>query len=99
MSDMIYLVANGDLRMSANRNCWAAQQSAEEAIMEAISPASGVAAGTGVTAVSISVIGELFRGSKANSRYNSGTGPHLNYSLGGIRVRRGKTGRRRQENR
>jgi L-fucose isomerase, C-terminal domain len=36
MTDIIYLVANGDLRMSANRNCWEAQQKAEQAIMEAI---------------------------------------------------------------
>ena len=36
MSELIYLIANGDLRLSANRNCWAAQQKAEEAIMEAI---------------------------------------------------------------
>jgi len=36
MSDLIYLVANGDLRLSANRNCWAAQQNAEQAIMGAI---------------------------------------------------------------
>lgn len=36
MSDPIYLVANGDLRLSANRNCWDAQQKAEQAIMEAI---------------------------------------------------------------
>jgi hypothetical protein len=36
MSELIYLVANGDLRLSANRNCWEAQQKAEQAIMEAI---------------------------------------------------------------
>jgi len=36
MADAIYLIANGDLRLSANRNCWAAQQKAEEAIMAAI---------------------------------------------------------------
>ena len=36
MSELIYLIANGDLRLSANRNCWAAQQKAEQAIMEAI---------------------------------------------------------------
>ncbi len=36
MSELIYLMANGDLRLSANRNCWAAQQKAEQAIMEAI---------------------------------------------------------------
>src|SRR5579872_6209862 len=36
MSETIYLIANGDLRLSANRNCWAAQQKAEQAIMDAI---------------------------------------------------------------
>src|SRR5580704_404893 len=36
MPDLIYLVANGDLRLSANRKCWEAQRQAEEAIMEAI---------------------------------------------------------------
>lgn len=36
MSETIYLIANGDLRLSANRNCWAAQQNAEQAIMDAI---------------------------------------------------------------
>ena len=36
MSDLIYLVANGDLRLSANRKCWDAQHQAEQAIMEAI---------------------------------------------------------------
>ena len=36
MPDIIYLIANGDLRLSANRNCWAAQQKAEEAVMQAI---------------------------------------------------------------
>jgi hypothetical protein len=36
MAELIYLVANGDLRLSANRKCWAAQQQAEQAIMEAI---------------------------------------------------------------
>src|SRR5579872_3198538 len=36
MADVIYLIANGDLRLSANRNCWAAQHDAEEAIMAAI---------------------------------------------------------------
>ncbi len=36
MADTIYLIANGDLRLSANRNCWAAQQKAEESIMAAI---------------------------------------------------------------
>src|ERR1035438_4985715 len=36
VSDVIYLVANGDLRLSANRQCWAAQDQAEQAIMQAI---------------------------------------------------------------
>jgi hypothetical protein len=36
MSDLIYLVANGDLRLAANRKCWDAQQKAEEAVMEAV---------------------------------------------------------------
>ncbi len=27
----VYLVANGDLRLSANQNCWAAQQEMETA--------------------------------------------------------------------
>ena len=33
---LIYLVANGDLRLSANRQCWPAQANVEQAIMEAI---------------------------------------------------------------
>lgn len=36
MPELIYLIANGDLRLSANRTCWDAQQMAEHAIMEAI---------------------------------------------------------------
>jgi hypothetical protein len=36
MHDTIYLIANGDLRLAANRQCWAAQQEAEQAIMQAI---------------------------------------------------------------
>ena len=36
VSDAIYLVANGDLRLSANRQCWPAQNQAEQAIMQAI---------------------------------------------------------------
>ena len=36
MSEKIYLIANGDLRLSANRNCWAAQQKVEEAVMAAV---------------------------------------------------------------
>jgi hypothetical protein len=33
---MIYLIANGDLRLSANQKCWAAQQKVEEAVMAAV---------------------------------------------------------------
>ena len=36
MSALIYLIASGDLRLSANRVCWAAQQDAENALMQAI---------------------------------------------------------------
>jgi len=36
MSDLIYLIANGDLRLSANRNCWEAQRKVERAVMQAI---------------------------------------------------------------
>jgi hypothetical protein len=36
MSSPIYLIANGDLRLSANRKCWPAQQSVEEAVTSAI---------------------------------------------------------------
>ncbi len=32
----IYLVASGDLRLSANRNCWAAQKAMEEALTKAV---------------------------------------------------------------
>jgi hypothetical protein len=32
----IHLIASGDLRLSANRMCWAAQQKAEAAVMEAV---------------------------------------------------------------
>jgi len=35
MSEII-LIASGDLRLSANQKCWAAQQAAEEAVMAAI---------------------------------------------------------------
>ncbi|MCC6587094.1 MAG: fucose isomerase [Bryobacterales bacterium] len=35
MSENIYLVASGDLRLSANRMCWPAQQKAEEAVIAA----------------------------------------------------------------
>lgn len=36
MSDTIYLVASGDLRLSANQKCWPAQERAEQAVMAAI---------------------------------------------------------------
>jgi hypothetical protein len=36
MPETVLLIANGDLRLSANQNCWAAQQRAEEAVMGAI---------------------------------------------------------------
>jgi hypothetical protein len=36
MSTPVVLIANGDLRLSANRVCWPAQQQAEEAVMAAI---------------------------------------------------------------
>jgi L-fucose isomerase-like protein len=35
MSDPVYLVANGDLRLSANRVCWPAQEAAEQAVIAA----------------------------------------------------------------
>ena len=35
MPDPIYLVANGDLRLSANRVCWPAQQRVEDAVIAA----------------------------------------------------------------
>ncbi|MCA9236857.1 MAG: fucose isomerase, partial [Planctomycetales bacterium] len=35
----VYLVANGDLRLSANQNCWAAQHAMEQAIAEAVTAA------------------------------------------------------------
>ena len=41
MSEMIYLIANGDLRLSANQNCWAAQQKVEEAVMAAVRAEGG----------------------------------------------------------
>ena len=34
--DTIYLVANGDLRLSANQNCWPAQAEMENQLTEAI---------------------------------------------------------------
>ena len=36
MPEIIYLIASGDLRLSANRMCWPAQESAEKAVMEAV---------------------------------------------------------------
>ncbi|MCX6625049.1 MAG: fucose isomerase [Acidobacteria bacterium] len=36
MPDPVILVASGDLRLSANQTCWAAQQKAEDAVMAAI---------------------------------------------------------------
>ena len=36
MPETIYLIANGDLRLSANQNCWAAQAKVEDAVMAAV---------------------------------------------------------------
>jgi hypothetical protein len=36
VGENIYLIASGDLRLSANRMCWAAQEKAEAAVMEAV---------------------------------------------------------------
>src|SRR6187200_1329879 len=36
MPSTVYLVANGDLRLSANRVCWPAQQAAEDSVVKAI---------------------------------------------------------------
>src|SRR5687767_13019090 len=36
MSSPVYLIANGDLRLSANRVCWPAQEAAEKAVTAAI---------------------------------------------------------------
>src|SRR5258708_1690785 len=36
MPEPVYLVANGDLRLSANQKCWPAQERAEEAVTAAI---------------------------------------------------------------
>ncbi|MFN7922521.1 MAG: fucose isomerase [Bryobacteraceae bacterium] len=41
MSDIIYLVASGDLRLSANQKCWAAQEKAEAAVIAAIERLGG----------------------------------------------------------
>jgi hypothetical protein len=35
----VYLMANGDLRLSANQNCWAAQHEMEQAIVKAVEAA------------------------------------------------------------
>ena len=36
MPDTVILIANGDLRLSANQKCWPAQAGAEQAVMNAI---------------------------------------------------------------
>ena len=36
MPETVVLIANGDLRLSANQRCWPAQARAEEAVMKAI---------------------------------------------------------------
>ena len=36
MPDTVIVIANGDLRLSANQRCWPAQAQAEEAVMNAI---------------------------------------------------------------
>src|SRR4030095_1960841 len=36
MPETVVLIANGDLRLSANQRCWPAQAKAEEAVMNAI---------------------------------------------------------------
>ncbi len=36
MPETVIVIANGDLRLSANQRCWAAQERAEEAVMTAI---------------------------------------------------------------
>src|ERR1017187_9383668 len=36
MPEPIYLIANGDLRLSANQNCWPAQAKVEEAVMAGV---------------------------------------------------------------
>jgi hypothetical protein len=41
MAETIYLIANGDLRLSANQNCWAAQHKVEEAVMAAVRAEGG----------------------------------------------------------
>src|SRR5882724_4346165 len=46
MSHPVILVANGDLRLSANQKCWPAQERAEQAVMAAIR-AEGAEVGRG----------------------------------------------------
>lgn len=41
MPDIIYLVASGDLRLSANRQCWSAQERTEQAVIGAIAAQGG----------------------------------------------------------
>lgn len=41
MSQPVYLVANGDLRLSANRKCWPAQHRTEQAVIQAIESLGG----------------------------------------------------------
>ncbi len=36
MSEPVFLVASGDLRLSANQKCWPAQESVEAAVIAAI---------------------------------------------------------------
>ncbi|MEO8371891.1 MAG: fucose isomerase, partial [Candidatus Solibacter sp.] len=36
MPDTVVVIANGDLRLSANQRCWPAQAQAEETVMKAI---------------------------------------------------------------
>jgi|SRR5688572_19334373 len=36
MPETVILIANGDLRLSANQRCWPAQMRAEEAVIDAI---------------------------------------------------------------
>ena len=36
MSKTVYLVANGDLRLSANQKCWAAQERVEQSVIRAV---------------------------------------------------------------
>ncbi len=37
----VYLVVSGDLRLSANRACWAAQHGMEQALSSAVAAAGG----------------------------------------------------------